>query len=202
MLVSSKPDVGRFTCMLALVVLAMPRSMAGQTSETNGVPDNLSQIAGLLVKLNAALGVDRITSKQRTRLLLPFVSSQFGFDTGIAISNTGKDSSGIVGKAGPCTVYYFGTTVNGGPPPVPQVTTADIEVGKTLTFTLASGGSFGITGAAGFSGYLEIVCEFPFAHGIGFLTDGPIGTARIADSVPVLVLPTTRSSSYAESLSE
>jgi hypothetical protein len=58
-----------------------------------------------------------------------------------------------------------------------------------LTFVLSSGGNFGITGTPGFQGYLEITCEFRFAHGFNFITDGPIGQARVAASSPVLVLP-------------
>jgi hypothetical protein len=130
-------------------------------------------------------------SAYQTRLLFPFVTDQAGFDTGITVSNTGLDSTGQVGVAGKCTIHYFGQVAAGGPAsaPAPQTTNAAIPPGGQLVFLLSSGGGFGITGAPNFQGYLEIVCGFPYAHGYGLVTDGPIGTARIGSSIPVLVLP-------------
>jgi hypothetical protein len=56
-----------------------------------------------------------------------------------------------------------------------------------------------VQGYAGFQGYIEFNCNFPFAHGFGFMTDGPIGTARVGSTVPMLVLPSVRNSPKVES---
>lgn len=128
-----------------------------------------------------------------TRLLATFVSAQAGFDTGVSVANTGRDHTGDVGQPGRCTIYYFGSVAGGGAAPPPQTTNADIPPGGQLTFVLSSGGGFGITGTPGFQGYLEIVCAFDFAHGFAFMTDGPIGQAKVAASPPVIVLPKIRS---------
>ncbi len=125
----------------------------------------------------------------QTRLLVTFATNQAGFDTGIAINNTGRDSTGDIGQAGRCTIYYFGN-VGGGPAPAPQTTSADVTSGGQLVFTLSSGGNLGITGAPGFQGYLEIVCAFNFAHGFAFMSD--IGATKFGASPAVIVLPPIR----------
>jgi len=158
----------------------------------NGVPERLGRIEDLLRQVITSLTPEPPTSQTSTRLLFPFVTNQAGFDTGIAISNTGRDSTGTIGTAGTCTVNYFGQVTGGGPAPAPQTTNAPIPAGGQLTFVLSSGGNLGITGTPGFQGYIEVDCAFPFAHGFGFLTDGPIGQARIGTTIPALVLPSQR----------
>jgi hypothetical protein len=103
----------------------------------------------------------------------------------------------VVGQSGACTIYYFPIS---GPAPAPQTTNAVVPPGGQLTFTLSTGGNLGIAGRPGFQGYIEIVCDFPFAHGYGLLTDGPIGAARVGTSLPVLVLPLVRTSALEETL--
>ena len=188
------PRAVALTCVVLL--LGLPVSAANNDT---AVPARLDAIEALLQQVANALK-PATPGPQKTRLLLPFVTNQAGFDTGISIANTGKDSTGVVGKAGVCTISYFGTMTGGGATPASQTTNAVVPPGGSLTFTLSSGGSFGIAATPGFQGYIEIVCDFPFAHGYGLVTDGPIGQARVGSSIPVLVLPHVRTSAVEESL--
>jgi hypothetical protein len=143
----------------------------------------------------------------RTNLLFPFVTNQFGFDTGIAISNTSQDPFGTTTQSGPCTINYYGSTLGGGAAPAAQRTTAPVPAGSTFTFTLGlgSGSGFGITGATAFSGYIIATCDFQYAHGFAFITDGPIGTARVAEGYLALVMDApvgSRTSYQSESLNQ
>jgi hypothetical protein len=99
-----------------------------------------------------------------TSLLFPFVTNQLGFDTGLAISNTSTDPFGSLGatpQAGTCTLNFYG---NGAPTPS-NVTTANIPSGTVYAAPLSSV-------AAGFQGYMIAQCQFQFAHGFAFITDG------------------------------
>lgn len=160
------------------------------SAQGNGIPERLSRIETLLGQILESIMSEPPAVENTTRLLFPFVSNQAGFDTGVSVSNTGLDSSGTVGKSGTCTVRYYGQVAGGGAVPAPQTTNAAIPVGGQLVFLLSGGGTFGIAGAPGFQGYIEIDCAFPFAHGFGFLSDA--GARSLATTIPVLVLPTQR----------
>jgi len=126
-----------------------------------------------------------------TNLLFPFVTNQSGFDTGIAISNTSRDPFANPNdrlQSGRCTVNYFGNVTGGGPAPAAQTTNANVDAGAQLTFVLSSGGNLGIAGTPGFQGYIIAQCGFQYAHGFAFITDGPIGQARVAEGYLALVL--------------
>jgi len=128
------------------------------------------------------------TPLNQTRLLIPFATNQAGFDTAIAVANTGLDSTGQVGVAGRCTVNYFGHLSSGTPVNQAETTNSEVPPGETFTLTLSAGGSRGLTGVPGFQGYIEVDCAFPFAHGFSIVMDGPVGSNRIASSSPALVL--------------
>jgi len=99
-----------------------------------------------------------------TSLLFPFVTNQLGFDTGIAISNTSSDpfgTNGATAQAGTCSLNFYGS---GAPSPA-NVTTPNVPTGTTYTQVLS-----GV--AAGFQGYLIAQCNFQYAHGFAFITDG------------------------------
>jgi hypothetical protein len=115
-----------------------------------------------------------------TNLLFPFVTNQAGFDTGLTIANTGADPFGTVGQTGTCTLNFFGTNMGG--PSNPVQTSAPVPPGSTLSMVLSSGGSFGTMAVPGFQGYMIAVCNFAYAHGFTFTTDGPIGQASVAAS--------------------
>jgi hypothetical protein len=53
---------------------------------------------------------------------------------------------------------------------------------------LSSGGTHGITAAPGFQGYMIADCAFRRAYGFAFVTDGPIGQARVAEGYLAIVL--------------
>jgi len=108
-----------------------------------------------------------------TTLLFPFVTNQSGFDTGLAISNTSEDwgLSGIDGQDGACEVHYIGTDTSDNTPEV-DVTTDDVLAGEQLVWLLSAGGSHGVVGAPDFQGYILAACDFQYAHGYAFITDG------------------------------
>jgi hypothetical protein len=141
-----------------------------------------------------------------TNLLFPFVTNQAGFDTGIAISNTSRDpfanNAGRV-QNGTCTINYYGATV-GGPAPAADTSTNPVNAGEQLLFVLSSGGANGIDAVPGFQGYIIATCRFQYAHGFAFITDGPIGQARVAEGYLALVMDEgigTRTGSQSEVLS-
>ena len=104
--------------------------------------------------------------KTTTTLLFPFASSQFGFDTGISIANTGEIS-------GSCTIHFMS-------PQAPPTVVVAIAAGATYVSTLQFL-------APNFTGFLRANCDFPMARGYGFLSD--VGAQRLAASIPVEVVP-------------
>jgi hypothetical protein len=127
-----------------------------------------------------------------TNLLFPYVTNWAGFDTGIAIANTSQDPFGSPAdrlQAGRCALNYYGRLANGNPPTTTrEQTDRDVAAGETITLVLSSGGGLGLTGNPNFQGYIIAQCDFRFAHGFAFITDGPIGQARVAEGYLALVL--------------
>ena len=102
-----------------------------------------------------------------TNLLFTYVVNANGFDTGIAISNTGVDPFGTSdGASDKCTLNFYQGVVN-----PPAVDSGTITKGTTYT-TLAS------VVAPGFNGYMIATCNFPYAHGFAFISD--IGARSVA----------------------
>jgi hypothetical protein len=114
-------------------------------------------------------------------LLFPFVSSQGGFDTGIAIANTSLDPGATFGfgatpQQGTVTFFYFGVGANGAAPPGSQIS-ANVPAGQVLTYVLSSGGGAIGTGAngldtrgAGFQGYIIAQAQFQYCHAYAFVS--------------------------------
>ncbi len=125
-----------------------------------------------------------------TNLLFPFVTNQAGFDTGIAIANTSQDPfSSSNQNAGTCKLNYYGTLPNNAPLTTTSETTdRDVAAGATLTMVLSSGGGYGLKGNPNMQGYIIAQCNFRFGHGFAFITDGPIGQARVAEGYLAIVL--------------
>jgi hypothetical protein len=139
-----------------------------------------------------------------TTILFPFVTNQSGFDTGLAISNTSEDwgLSGIDGQDGACEVHYIGTDTSDNTPEV-DVTTDDVLAGEQLVWLLSAGGSHGLVGAPDFQGYVLAACDFQYAHGYAFITDGfGGGIPALAQGYLALIIPANReiSNGDAESL--
>lgn len=94
---------------------------------------------------------------QTTTLLFPFVTSQTGFNTGIAISNVSED--GILPPAsGACTLSWFGLLAPSTPTSSPSI------AGGTSFLNLVS------IMAPGFQGYTIAHCNFN-AQGFAFISD-------------------------------
>jgi hypothetical protein len=71
----------------------------------------------------------------------------------------------------------------------------NIDLRKSRFQDLHQNGYSGL--APGFQGYIEVVCNFPFAHGFGFFSD--VGARNLAATIPALILPLERSSTIIES---
>ena len=68
-------------------------------------------------------------------------------------------------------------------------TSTIIEGGEQMTFTLSAGNPvWGLVGAPDFQGFLVIMCEFQWAHGYAFITDGAAGIPTLAQGYLALVL--------------
>lgn len=129
-----------------------------------------------------------------TTLLFPFVTNQSGFDTGLVVSNTSEDwgLSAIEPQDGECEIHYIGTDTSGEMPPN-DVTDSDVEAGTQLVWLLSSGGTHGLVGAPDFQGYILAACDFQYAHGYAFITDGFGGGApALAQGYLALVIPANR----------
>jgi len=126
-----------------------------------------------------------------TDLLFPFVTTTFGYETGLAISNTAADPFGTVGQGGACNVYFYGTgQVPAATSPVTATATnlpaAGIAVGTTSTTVVSP-----FIGSA-FTGYAIARCNFLFAHGYAFFTNAATaGSSGVAQGYMGLVLPHT-----------
>ena len=192
------PGLGTSSVTGSFAPFYAANSNAGQASATLPIPRFLD---------NARPVNDFTINQCVTNLLFPFVTNQAGFDTGMAISNTSRDPfSGNANRlqSGTCTVNYYGN-VNGTQltDSRPNTTTNPIGAGEHAAFTLSSGGANGLTGLPGFQGYVIAQCRFQFAHGFAFITDGPIGQARVAEGYLALVMDAaigTRTGSSSEVL--
>jgi hypothetical protein len=118
------------------------------------------------------------TETPSTYLLFTFVTNQQGFDTGIAISNTGKDPFGTIGKAGTCTFSFYGANAPA------NIVSSSIVQGTTYTL-LAS------TTAPNFQGYMIASCDFPFAQGFAFISDFGARNLAMGYLAPIISNPRT-----------
>lgn len=124
-----------------------------------------------------------------TNLLFPYVTTVPGFDTGIAIANTGVDVTGLTttsaGQSGTCTMYMFGT---GAPATAPV--TASVAAGTVYAWSLYNGSAdAAVPAVAGFSGYVIARCNFQYGHGYAFVSNLGLGPTGWAQSYLALVIP-------------
>jgi len=113
-----------------------------------------------------------------TNLLFPYVTSAFGFDTGIAISSTSTDPFLTSAQSGTCTLNWYGSAFTG------STSTPVINSGTVYT-ALTSATLSSVTG--GFNGYMIAQCRFQYAHGMAFITD--LGARNLAMGYLALVIP-------------
>jgi hypothetical protein len=93
----------------------------------------------------------------QTLLLFPYVTSQGGFDTGIAIANTSQDPWSTPTSSGTCTLNFYGLHAPAA------VTIGSIVAGNpdpTQSSLTAS------SVAPNFTGYMFATCNFQYAHGL------------------------------------
>ena len=118
-----------------------------------------------------------------TTLLFPYITTQAGFDTGIAISATATDPFGTTPQSGTCTLNWYGAAFTGATP------TPIVNSGTTYV-SLVSSTLNNVTG--GFTGYMIAVCRFQYAHGFAFISD--LGARNLAMGYLALVIPDPTSS--------
>jgi len=151
----------------------------------------------------------------QTLLLFPYVTDYYGFDTGIAISNTSLDNLpvGASHQTGSCSVAFFGVNeTTAGPATnigttgstpgfvnsdvsyngVPTINgTGMISPGQTWAFDLCNTDSTCDTvpppNASGSTGYAIATCNFQYAHGYSFVSD--IGIRNFAAAYLALIIP-------------
>jgi hypothetical protein len=158
------------------------------------------------------LTVINITAAQ-TILLIPFVVSESGFDTGIAIANTTTDPFGTTNGSRPqngnLTFNIFPRT---GSSCVVTPSTSTVGVGLTSAGILDSGRTYSVllsellkvTGSScptTMTGYIIAVANFPLGHGAAFVTN--FGGFTSASNVLIMQPPATnpRNAITTESLS-
>ena len=87
-----------------------------------------------------------------TTLLFPYVTTKYGYDTGLVITNASEGS-------GSCTIEYSGPDA-----PEDMMTPEDIAGGEQWIGLLS-------TIAPGFQGYITATCAFRNSYGFAFITD-------------------------------
>jgi hypothetical protein len=181
----------------------------------------LSSVAGVpRFRDDPASAVTFTINPCQTNILFPYTANASGFDTGFAIANTTADPYGTPDQQGTCSLYYYGLNAP------PMDTTAVVEPGKTVAWTLSMGGGVigGTAGtvqpAPGFIGYVIARCNFQYAHGYAFISDPgvkewaqgyvalildqPLGTwsGTLSGSSITLTPPATRTGVKSESLNQ
>lgn len=115
-------------------------------------------------------------------LLFAYVANQAGYDTAIIIENTSKDALGTHAQSGTCMIRFIGSPANSS-----QISTT-VAAGDAIVFSLASGGSHGISPVAGFAGYVIADCTFPLARGFSVLRD-LVGNSIASEQAEILEVP-------------
>jgi hypothetical protein len=103
----------------------------------------------------------------RTNLMFPFVANTDGFDTGLAIANTGADPfvRATTTQTGDCQVYSYGD--NQGAP----FNTTSLAAGRHWSDLLSNK-------LPNFKGYLIAQCNFQYAHGFAFIFSQGLNAAH------------------------
>jgi hypothetical protein len=102
-----------------------------------------------------------------TNLLFPFVTSAFGFDTGIAISNTSSDPFLTANSGGTCALNFYGSGV-------PTPSTGVVAPGGTQATGTVN--SFLLSSVApNFTGYVIAQCQYQYGHGFAYIINGGVG---------------------------
>jgi hypothetical protein len=144
----------------------------------------------------------------QTTLLFPYVTNLFGFETGIAIANTGKDNLGAAGasvatgQSGACTINFYGSTgAEGGTQPTAPAAANFPSATNKPTTTIAPGTTHAdvLTNVAGgpFQGYAIAVCPFLYARGFAFIEYGLATANGVVEGYLADVINANRTSAVA-----
>jgi hypothetical protein len=156
-----------------------PNTNSGAFSATSGATaSNLYTVPRFADTSGAGSTIFTISQCQ-TALLFPFITSQVGFDTGLAIMNTSTDPFGTKPQSGTCTLTFYGMNAPAAYP------TGIIPSGNN--WTPAVGAWMASTIAPNFEGYMIALCNFQMAHGYSFVSD--LGAQKLAHGSLALVLP-------------
>jgi len=149
-----------------------PQSSATTATAGDSIPRFLGLIGPTpMVALNVC----------RTTLLFQFLTNQAGFDTGVSVSNTSRDTLTTSPQTGRCTATFFPTPFNATTSAqFPILNSPTLAGGEQWTFTLSGS-------RAGFQGYMMVGCDFQFAHGYAFISD--FGSKNLAQGYQALVIP-------------
>jgi hypothetical protein len=117
----------------------------------------------------------------RTTLLFQFLTNQAGFDTGVSVVNSSRDTLGTLPQTGRCTSTFFPTPFNATTQAqFPPLAGPVLQGGEQWTFTVSAT-------RPNFQGYMMVNCEFQFAHGYAFISD--FGSTKLAQGYQALVVP-------------
>lgn len=151
-----------------------------------------------------------------TNILFPFVTVGGGFDTGLAVANTGNDPFGTKGQGGPVAVVFY--PAGGGTPfcvataagaagttggPAVSGITAGCTVMSTVpgsgitSGALAAGSTWAVNaselvkagGGTSFSGYAFAIANSPVTHGTFFVYLASGGNFAGFSGGPALIVP-------------
>ena len=123
----------------------------------------------------------------RTILLFPYITSNGGFDTGIAISNTSMDPLSTSAQAGACNLNWYPSGSQSA-----TSTSVGTAITATTTPTVVGGTTYLNTASSlvpGFTGYMIAVCNFQYAHGFAFVADWGSSSTSSAMGYLALVIP-------------
>jgi hypothetical protein len=135
----------------------------------------------------------------QTILLFPYVTDFYGFDTGIAISNTSLDNLPVPAapQPGACSVTFYGgggiaTTIGTSgiysSTEDSTLTSGLIQPGQTWAFSLSSlDPGYNSVAGYGTTGYAIAICNFQYAHGYSFVSD--TGIRNFAAAYLALIIP-------------
>jgi hypothetical protein len=102
--------------------------------------------------------VQNIACDSGVSLLFTFVTSQFGFDTALSISNISLDPFGTKPVFGRAWLHFYGTNAPAVPPETPVIAPGKTWACETSEF------------APNFQGYVIAICDFFPARGMGVMS--------------------------------
>ncbi|MEP6715098.1 MAG: S-layer homology domain-containing protein [Terriglobia bacterium] len=138
-----------------------------------------------------AIALPRSTPSSQT-FLVPYLTNQGGYETGIAIANTTADpfgASGATPTGGACTVNFYGSVAT------TPVVTPNIPAGTVYAVTLTNLLGISASNPATLAGYAIVQCNFGSVSPFVYLTRNFPSSSAFLLPVPTETLTYPRSSS-------